>query len=102
MISASWCEPSRRRHFLLADWQSLKTIVSAVMRLRQPLVLVAIGRLKARYPRVARYHHIDYLTQTKRVTTHVHERGDPRADDVGRLPERAISQVHVPIRGAGL
>ncbi len=29
MISASWCEPSRRRHFLLADWHSLKTIVSA-------------------------------------------------------------------------
>ncbi len=28
------------RHFLLADWHSLKTMVNAVKRLRQPFVLV--------------------------------------------------------------
>ncbi len=48
MVSASWCEPSRRRHFLLADWHSLKTMVSAVMRLRQPLVLVVLRRTVAK------------------------------------------------------
>ena len=30
-----WCEPSRRCHFLLADWISVKTMVYATMRLRQ-------------------------------------------------------------------
>ena len=48
MMSAIWCEPSRRCHFLLADWHSLKTMVSAVMRLRQPLVLVVLRRTVAK------------------------------------------------------
>ena len=48
MMSAIWCEPARRRHFLLADWHSLKTMVSAVMRLRQPLVLVVLRRTVAK------------------------------------------------------
>ncbi len=30
-----WCEPSRRCHFLPADWNNLKTMVYAIMRLRQ-------------------------------------------------------------------
>ncbi len=48
MISAIWCEPSRRRHFLLADWHNLKTMVSADLRLRQPLVLVVLRRTVAK------------------------------------------------------
>ncbi len=33
---------------MLADWHSLKTMVSAVMRLRQPLVLVVLRRTVAK------------------------------------------------------
>ncbi len=52
MISASWCETCRRRHFLLADWQSLKSMVKAVLRDRQPFVLVMgdIGGLSGSNP----------------------------------------------------
>ena len=32
--TTSWDTTSRRRHFLAADWHSLKTMVSAVVRLR--------------------------------------------------------------------
>ncbi len=38
----------RGRHFLPADWHSLKTIVRAVLRLRQPLVLVVLRRTVAK------------------------------------------------------
>ena len=48
MMSAIWCEPSRRRHVLPADWHGLKAMVSAVMWLRQLLVLVVLRRTVAK------------------------------------------------------
>ena len=47
MISASWFEPSSLRHFALADKISLKTMASAVLRLRQPLVFTVLWRTVA-------------------------------------------------------
>ena len=47
MISASWCEPFRRCHFLLADWQILKTMVMAILREK----LIKIGAKVVRHGR---------------------------------------------------
>ena len=48
MTSARWFDPSSLRYFLRALNSSLKTIASAVLRDRQPLVVVVLRRTVAK------------------------------------------------------
>ena len=48
MTCTSWFDPSSLRHFRLALKISLKTIASAVIRLRHPLVFTVLSRTVAK------------------------------------------------------
>ena len=93
MIAAMWCEPFRRRHFLLADWHSLKTMVSAVMRERQPLVLVVLRRTVAKVLSMGR---VASITGQARSTL-TRENGQPTDSNLAQPSSVILLRARTPI-----